>query len=174
MPGDVAVAAISASSALAASLITGLVTWLVMRTQLLHQAREQRSARREQLLRDVCAKCLEAISKARLELVALGRASVAQSGELRAAAERELDVAVRALFTHRTHLALIAEIKLQRLAADMADAFEALWYRQEQTLAAAVPVTEDDLWSAQTQEAEKLEETMAQFVAGASETLRSL
>ncbi len=89
-------------------------------------------------------------------------------------AERELDVAVRALFAHRTHLTLIAEIKLQRLAADMADAFEVLWHRQEQTLVAAVSVTEDDLWSAQTQEAERLENAMAQFVAGASQTLRSL
>ncbi|MGW3555547.1 hypothetical protein ACWDLL_32600 [Streptomyces griseoincarnatus] len=173
MSNEMAVAVISAGSALTASLVTGVVAWLVMRTQLQHQAREHRSARREQLLRDVCAQCLEAISKARLELAALGKTAVTRSGELRAV-ERELDVAVRALFTHRTNLTLIADTKLQRLAADMTDAFEALWYKQEQTLAGGAPVAEDDLWSTQAEEAEKLENAMARFVTGVSDTLRSL
>ncbi|MGW7363794.1 hypothetical protein ACWGI8_10270 [Streptomyces sp. NPDC054841] len=168
------VALISAGSALAASMLTGSITWLVMRTQLAHQAREQRSTRREQLLRDVCAQCLEAISRARLELGAVGKAAVSQSDELKAAAEHELDVAVRALFTHRTHLTLVADPKLQRLAAGMTDAFESLWYKQEQILMERVLASEEDLWSAQSREAEKLEEAMASFVAGASTVLASL
>ncbi|MFF4502764.1 hypothetical protein [Streptomyces sp. NPDC001401] len=174
MSGDVAIAVISAGSALMASVITGGVAWLVMRIQLAHQAREQRSARREQLLRNVLAQCLEAISKARLELAAIGRAAVTQAEEVRAEAERELDGAVRALFTHRTHLTLIADITLQRLAADMTDAFEQLWHKQAETLAAGTPLTEDELWSVQTQEAEKLERTMAHFVARANDVLSSL
>ncbi|MGW1542554.1 hypothetical protein ACWCPM_20350 [Streptomyces sp. NPDC002309] len=168
------IAVISASSALAASVITGTVTWLVMRTQLAYQAREHRAARREQLLRDICAQCLEAISAARLELAALGKAAVARSNEEMTAAQKDLDLAVRALFKHRTHLTLIADTKLQRLAADMADAFEALWYAQERILIAGTPASVEDLESAQSQEAEKLEDTMALFVARASEVLRSM
>ncbi|MBT2365002.1 hypothetical protein J7E88_06640 [Streptomyces sp. ISL-10] len=174
MPGETAVAVISAGSALAASMLTGTMTWLAMRTQLVHQAREQRVTRREQLLREVCAQCLEAISRARLELAALGKAAIAQSEELKAEAEDELNAAVRALFTHRTHLTLIADTKLQRLAAGMSDAFEELWYRQQQILMESTPASDDDLWAAQSQEAEKLEEAMAHFIAEAGAVLASM
>ncbi|MEU1459027.1 hypothetical protein [Streptomyces avermitilis] len=174
MPDETAVALIAAGSALAASMLTASMTWLAMRAQQAHQAREQRSTRREQLLREVCAQCLEAISRARLELDAVGKAAVARSDELKVAAEHELNVAVRALFTYRTHLALIADTKLQRLAAGMSDAFEALWYKQEETLSGSRPSSSDDIWSAQSQEAERLEEAMASFVAEAGAMLASL
>lgn len=174
MTGEAAVALISACSALAGSLFTGAVTWSVMRTQLRHQASEQRATRLEQLLRELCAQCLEATSKARLELAAVGRAAVAQSDDLKLVAESELDIAVRAIFTHRTHLTLVADTKLQRKAAAMVAAFEALWYKQAQVLEEALPTSNDDLWSAQAQEEEELEEAMAQFVTAAGKALASL
>ncbi|MBX9396352.1 hypothetical protein K4749_22845 [Streptomyces sp. TRM72054] len=59
---DTSVALISAGSALAASLITGGLTWLAGRSHLGMQLRDQKWARREQHRREVYASCLELLT----------------------------------------------------------------------------------------------------------------
>lgn len=52
-------ALIAAGAALGASLITGVLTWLAGRSHMTLQLADQQDARREQLRREIYAKCIE-------------------------------------------------------------------------------------------------------------------
>ncbi|MFF7138937.1 hypothetical protein ACFZBZ_42375 [Streptomyces sp. NPDC008196] len=119
---EISIALISSGSALAASAITGVLTWLAGRSHLVRQLADQKDARHEQYRRDVYAGCLESLSALITSVQTYAARVVAGDSE----AEGAADEVMAGQATHLRHSAALQLVGPETLTRSYDQAHSAI------------------------------------------------